>query len=135
MRYPDRIYLLSNSLPFRVSNIIPPTPLLVFTMFSKVIVITGGNTGIGYNTVKALLEHPQQDEKLTILITSRSLERAMQALADLKGDNKFAAIFEQGHQVVPYALNLDDDAAIEAFAAKVGEEHGKVDVLINNAGM
>lgn len=104
-------------------------------MFSKVIVITGGNTGIGYNTVKALLEHPQQDEKLTILITSRSLERAMQALADLKGDNKFAAIFEQGHQVVPYALNLDDDAAIEAFAAKVGEEHGKVDVLINNAGM
>jgi NAD(P)-dependent dehydrogenase (short-subunit alcohol dehydrogenase family) len=95
------------------------------------ILITGGYTGIGLATVKALLDSATKDKPLTIAITSRSLDRAESAVRDL--GESHAAAFADGHKVVPYQVDLDDDESIYALVAKL-EKMGKLDILINNAG-
>ncbi len=47
----------------------------------KIVFITGGNAGIGYEAVKAML---QSDQKYLVLMGSRSLERANTAIGSLK---------------------------------------------------
>jgi NAD(P)-dependent dehydrogenase (short-subunit alcohol dehydrogenase family) len=102
---------------------------------SSNILITGGYTGVGLSIVKALLETAQPEKLLSILITSRSLARAQEAVKALEAEATFAEKFGQGHKVLPYQLDVDDDAAIELFAGRLEKEFGRLDVLINNAGM
>lgn len=93
----------------------------------KVVLVTGGNNGIGYETVKALL----QSEKAAyhILLGSRSLEKGNRAIETL-------------HQECPQATNtvelvqldVTSDESIEKAFEQVKSNHGRLDVLINNAG-
>jgi NAD(P)-dependent dehydrogenase (short-subunit alcohol dehydrogenase family) len=80
----------------------------------RVAVVTGASSGMGKAFVKALLT-----EGLVVYAGARRLDR----MADLV-------------QLGAVALKLDitnqDD--LEAVAARINEEHGHVDVLINNAG-
>ncbi|KAG9046314.1 hypothetical protein FS837_004628 [Tulasnella sp. UAMH 9824] len=54
----------------------------------KVVIVTGGNTGIGKHTVKALL-----NKNAKVYMASRSKSRAEQAIADLKQETGKEAIF------------------------------------------
>lgn len=91
-----------------------------------VVLITGGNTGIGYESVKALYSSP---EAHTILMGSRSLDKAKDAIAQLQGE-----IPESKSEIIPLQIDIEDDESIVNAYNEVEQKWGKVDALVNNAG-
>ena len=93
---------------------------------SKIALVTGANSGIGYEAVKALLK---SDKAYHVLLGSRSLEKGHAAIESL-------------HKECPDVMNaaellqidLTSDDSIEKAFEKVKAKHGRLDVLINNAG-
>jgi NAD(P)-dependent dehydrogenase (short-subunit alcohol dehydrogenase family) len=81
-----------------------------------VTLITGGNKGLGYETARQLkkLGH-------TAYVGARSIERGK------------AAASEIGAQFVE--LDVTNDASVEAALRAIDEREGRLDVLINNAGI
>ncbi|CAG8908984.1 unnamed protein product [Penicillium egyptiacum] len=93
-------------------------------MDSKVIVITGGNTGIGLETVKALY---QSDQHYHILLGGRNLNKAQIACQNI--------ITEAAQStVVPFLVDVESDESIEAAFDQIAAKYDRVDCLINNAG-
>lgn len=83
-----------------------------------VALITGGNQGIGLQIAKRLAAHG-----FTVLVGSRDLEKGQAAANSIEGDAR--------------ALQLDvtDQASIDAAAERIRVELGRLDVLVNNAGI
>lgn len=94
---------------------------------SPITFITGGNTGIGYETVKALYASPQAH---TILMGSRSLDKATEAISKLQSE-----VPDTKSNVVSIQIDIEDDASIENAFKEIESKYGRVDTLINNAGM
>jgi NAD(P)-dependent dehydrogenase (short-subunit alcohol dehydrogenase family) len=94
---------------------------------SSIILITGGNTGIGYESVKALYASTQPH---IILMGSRSLDKAKDAISKLQSE-----VPESKSEVVPIQIDIENDASIEKAFKVVENKYGHVDALINNAGM
>ena len=92
----------------------------------KIILITGANTGIGYETVRALLQTPQVYH---VLLGSRSLEKGNGAKAAL--ENEFPGT-KSTIEVLQVDVTSDD--SINAAFEKVQAAHGRIDCLLNNAG-
>ncbi|MEV5356999.1 SDR family NAD(P)-dependent oxidoreductase [Streptomyces sp. NPDC052693] len=78
--------------------------------------ITGANKGLGRETARRLIEHGH-----TVLIGARNREQGEEAAATL------------GARYVP--IDVTDQASVAAAAANVAAHEGRVDVLINNAGV
>lgn len=93
------------------------------TSSGKVAVVTGSNTGIGKETARGLAERGA-----TVILACRSLERAEEARADIVATSK-------NHDVSIARLDLGDTASIRAFARELGERHGRLDILVHNAGV
>ncbi len=85
----------------------------------KVVVITGGSSGIGLAAAERCA-----DAGATVVIAARDPEKLEAARA------KLAAL----GTVHAYACDLADPADCDAFARRVLAEHGGVDFLVNNAG-
>lgn len=83
--------------------------------------VTGGNKGIGREIAAQLasLGH-------TVIIGARSLERGEQAAAALR---------VAGGNVTAVALDVTDAASVSAAAGTITAQHGRLDALINNAGI
>jgi len=81
-----------------------------------VTLITGANKGIGFETAKQLLELGH-----IVYIGARDVERGGKAAADL------------GARFV--RLDVTDDASVSDALATIGSAEGKLDVLVNNAGV
>lgn len=88
----------------------------------KVAIITGGSSGIGYGIAESLLK-----EGYNVAITSRSEERALQAVKKLKGIGIGAVI---GLEVDVRSFE-DQSAAVK----EVLEKWGRIDVFVANAGV
>ena len=90
-------------------------------MKNKIVIITGASSGIG----KALaLECARRGAKLTI--SGRNSER-LQEVAD--------AISQKGGQVIFVKADVAIEADCENLVQKTIEKYGRIDVLINNAGI
>jgi NAD(P)-dependent dehydrogenase (short-subunit alcohol dehydrogenase family) len=92
-------------------------------MAGKVIVITGGNTGIGKEAAVALAAGGAQ-----VVITSRNEERgrsARQEIAERSGNESVDVM----------ALDLASFRSIRSFATDVLDRFDHLDVLVNNAGL
>jgi len=87
----------------------------------KNVVVTGGNSGIGYEIARALSEAGAH-----VTLTSPSAERAETAAR--------AIATETGHDVFGKALDLSGFAAINGFADDWLATDKPLDVLVNNAG-
>lgn len=85
---------------------------------NKVTLITGGAAGIGKATAERFAE-----EKATVVICDVN-EQAGQALAQTLGPN---ARFDK--------VNVADRQAVQAWVDSVAAQYGRVDVLVNNAGI
>lgn len=89
----------------------------------KVAVITGGTRGIGYATVKKFLENGAK----VVLFGSRQ-ETVDKALASLKQENA-------QWEVSGAWSNLLDADEVAKEIEKIKEKYGRIDLLINNAGV
>ncbi|WP_427130924.1 oxidoreductase [Pseudarthrobacter sp. S9] len=76
--------------------------------------VTGASTGIGYETAKKLAEHG-----FTVYAGARRVEK-MEPL--------------KAHGVHVVALDVTDEASMAAAVGEVLAAHGRIDVLVNNAG-
>ena len=81
-----------------------------------VTLITGANKGLGRETARRLIA-----EGHTVYIGARSVERGEAAASEL------------GARFVP--LDVTDDASVETAVAVIDTRHGRLDVLVNNAGI
>ncbi len=79
-------------------------------------VVTGASSGIGAATARGLAE-----QGYTVVLVARRVDR-IRALAE--------ELVEEGHDARPYALDVTDRAAVDAFADSLPA----CDVLVNNAG-
>jgi NAD(P)-dependent dehydrogenase (short-subunit alcohol dehydrogenase family) len=92
----------------------------------KIIIVTGSNSGIGWETVKALLESSKQ---YTILAGARTNEKATAAIEEWK-----KVVPNTKSTVEPLVVDLESDDSIENARKEVEAKYGVVDVLLNNAG-
>ena len=88
----------------------------------KHVIVTGATSGIGRATAAGLLRLGAQ-----VHITSRSSERAEAVAAELNAESVEGSA--TGH-----ALDTGSRTSILAFAEKMGQLEGDIEVLINNAG-
>jgi NAD(P)-dependent dehydrogenase (short-subunit alcohol dehydrogenase family) len=93
----------------------------------KIVLVTGGNNGIGYETVKALL---QSAKPYHILLGSRSVEKAKLAIKSLREECPTST-----NTVASVQVDLNSDESIEKAFEQVKASPGHIDTLINNAGM
>ncbi len=88
----------------------------------KVALVTGGATGIGAATVKALAE-----EKITVALQYSSSEKEAKQIADQLND--------KGFKVEIFQADLSQAGNAENLVAQVKQKLGDIDILINNAGV
>lgn len=87
-----------------------------------IILVTGGNAGIGYEIVKSLAQ--ADPAKYQILMGCRDTHKGEEAVSSLGAPIN----------VNPIQLDIEDDESIERAFLAVQQIFGKLDVLINNAG-
>jgi len=98
-----------------------PTPANVRRAVSgKVIVVTGASSGIG----RAVCRH-LASSGATIIGVARREDQLEEMRAEVSGE---------GGKAFVYPTDLSDHDACTALIHRVIEDHGRVDVLINNAG-
>ena len=94
----------------------------LFDLSGKVAIVVGGGTGLGRGMASGLA-----GAGATVIIASRRLEVLRQAAQEMEA--------EIGGKVVPMQLDVSSVPAIQAFVAQVGERFGRIDILINSAGI
>ena len=87
----------------------------------KVALVTGANKGIGFDIARQLGERG-----IFVYVGARNKDRGEKAAAMLTGE---------GLKVKPLVLDVTDPASIAAAVYVVEQEQGKLDVLVNNAGI
>ncbi|KIH90405.1 short chain dehydrogenase reductase [Sporothrix brasiliensis 5110] len=93
-------------------------------MASKTVaLITGANQGIGFEIARRLAT---EQKDYVVVMAGRRKDAIEEAAKKLQAD---------GLTVEPIVLDVDSDESIEAAAQEVEQKHGRLDVLINNAGI
>lgn len=83
-----------------------------------VVLVTGANQGIGLQIAKNLAARG-----FTVLVGSRNFERGKEAAKSIEGDGRAVQ------------LDVTDQETIDAAAEHIRDELGRLDVLVNNAGI
>ena len=89
----------------------------------KIVVITGGNTGIGLETAVDLAKRNAR-----VILGCRSVERGERAAVEVRKRSG-------NDNVVFVQLDLASLDSVRKFAAMILEDEPRVDILINNAGI
>ena len=84
----------------------------------RVAIVTGANTGLGFETARMLAERGT-----SVVLAVRDVEKGARAAARIRGD------------VTVQALDLTSLASVRAAAADLRTAHPRIDLLINNAGV
>jgi NAD(P)-dependent dehydrogenase (short-subunit alcohol dehydrogenase family) len=92
------------------------------TTDKKIAVVTGANRGIGFEICRQL----GRDHGFHVVMAGRDAAKVDAAVGDLRG----AALDVEGH-----VLDITDAASARAFRTWVEGTYGKIDVLVNNAGI
>ena len=87
----------------------------------KIALVTGANRGIGFETARQLGQ-----QGVTVLVAARTLKAAEETAAKLKAE---------GLDIFPVQLDVTKPADRVAAAKYVADKFGKLDILINNAGV
>jgi len=87
----------------------------------KIAVVTGANRGIGFETCRQLARHGMK-----VVLAARD---------EAKGRAAAQRLRDEGLDVDSVRLDVTDDVSVSEFARSVKREYGRVDVLVNNAGI
>jgi NAD(P)-dependent dehydrogenase (short-subunit alcohol dehydrogenase family) len=90
------------------------------TVAGKVVLVTGGSSGIGLATA-----HKFAEAGATTVICGRDVDKLEEACKQAEA---------KGYRFVAYAVDIADMADCDRFVAQLAADHGSVDFLINNAG-
>jgi len=88
---------------------------------TKIALVTGANKGIGKEIARQLA---QQD--VHVIMAARDSKRGQAAVDELS---------REGLSVELVVLDVTDDSSVTAAAKTIQDKHGKLDILINNAGI
>jgi NADP-dependent 3-hydroxy acid dehydrogenase YdfG len=91
------------------------------TTGSKIILITGASSGIGEATARRLATDGHY-----VVLGARRTDRLSALAQEIRAD---------GGQADHHELDVTDLGSVRAFAETAHERHGRVDVLVNNAGV
>jgi retinol dehydrogenase-12 len=97
------------------------------SLAGKVVVVTGGNTGIGKETAVALARMGT-----TVVITSRNADRGRAAVEEIRGRASDAPAAGSAEVMT---LDLASLASVRQFASDLLDRHDHLDVVVNNAGL
>jgi NAD(P)-dependent dehydrogenase (short-subunit alcohol dehydrogenase family) len=89
----------------------------------RVALVTGANSGIGYETTRVLADHGAH-----VIMACRDREKAARARDKLESQLERSSL-----ELVD--LDLSDLASVRAAAERVVERHARLDLLVNNAGV
>lgn len=87
----------------------------------RIAVVTGANKGIGFEITKELAQ-----EGLKVVLTARNESKGKDAAQELR---------DKGLDIVFHQLDVTDDSSIQKLVTYLDKEMGKMDVLVNNAGI
>jgi NADP-dependent 3-hydroxy acid dehydrogenase YdfG len=87
---------------------------------AKIILITGASTGFGRDTAETL---------------AHAGHRVFAAMRDIAGRNRKHADALRAKNINVVELDVTDDGSVDRAIASVLKEAGRIDVLVNNAGM
>jgi NAD(P)-dependent dehydrogenase (short-subunit alcohol dehydrogenase family) len=90
-------------------------------MPDRAAIVTGASRGIGFALARTLGE-----EGFALTITARNPDTLERSAGELRG---------QGFEVGPVAANLREEEAIREVVRRHRERYGRLDVLVNNAGV
>lgn len=109
----------------------PPTPLYCvppaqsylqqFSLTGKVALVTGAARGIGLEIARAM-----SGSGAHVILNGRHIDTLTLAVQSIVADGGSAAAL---------AFDVTDQAAVKAAFAAIAERHGRLDILINNAGV
>jgi NAD(P)-dependent dehydrogenase (short-subunit alcohol dehydrogenase family) len=87
---------------------------------TKVAVVTGSSTGIGYETSLLLARN-----QITTYATMRNMSKS-NGLREIASKEKLPLNVVQ--------LDVDDDSSVESAMGNIVDENGRIEILVNNAG-
>jgi NAD(P)-dependent dehydrogenase (short-subunit alcohol dehydrogenase family) len=90
-----------------------------FDLTARVALVTGGSRGIGRAIALALARHGA-----IVAVASRKLEGCESVAAEIRA---------AGGQASAHACHIGQPAGIEATLAAIDAQHGRLDILVNNA--
>ncbi|HYB20890.1 MAG TPA: glucose 1-dehydrogenase [Thermodesulfobacteriota bacterium] len=94
----------------------------LFSLKGKVAIVTGGNGGIGKGIARGFA-----GAGADVVIAARNPKKTAEAAAEIKK--------EFGVRVLEVEVDVKQESQINAMAKKVLDTLGRIDVLVNNAGM
>ena len=90
---------------------------------ARVAIVTGGNSGIGFEAAKVLAE-----KGATVVVASRNELRGAAAVQSIQAS-------AQDAKVQLMLLDLADLSSVKRFSEQFQQDFGRLDLLINNAGV
>jgi 3-oxoacyl-[acyl-carrier protein] reductase len=91
----------------------------------RVAIVTGGSRGIGEAIVRRLAA-----DGMHVVAVARNLDRLQQVCAAVRDE-----LSGGGGSAEPVACDIANSKALADAIEKVAEHHGRIDVLVNNAGI
>jgi len=89
----------------------------------KIAIVTGANSGLGYETARALAQRGA-----TVIMACRSIQKANRAAENIRA-------LQPAGSVTVMALDLGDLNSVRSFAEAFKAGYPRLDLLINNAGI
>jgi len=99
------------------------TPDRLGDLTGRTVLITGANSGIGWDAARILAERGA-----TVVLTARSEAKADDAVARIRAESPDATLST-------VLLDLADLSSVREAAAAMRERHPRLDALVNNAGV
>jgi 2-deoxy-D-gluconate 3-dehydrogenase len=93
----------------------------VFDLKERIAIVTGGNGGIGLGMARGLARAGAH-----VVVAARNTEKSANAVRELE---------RVGGQASAVNVDVADEASVTRLLDTVRTRHGRLDVLINNAGM